>query len=73
VTLNEKALHIMVSYECCGVKFRDSKVLSGHMKVQHKMSNFNVELTCCGTTFVEARELMDHVSTEHHYQMKLET
>ena len=63
----------MVSYECCGVKFKDAKDLSGHMKVQHKMAQFNVELTCCGITFVEARELIDHVSLVHHYQMKLET
>jgi len=63
----------MVSYECCGVKFGDAKYLSEHMKVQHKMSQFNVELTCCGITFAEARELIDHVSLVHHYQMKLET
>ena len=63
----------MVSYECCGVKFRDAKDLSGHMKVQHRMLRFNVEMVCCGITFSEARELIDHVSMVHHYQMKLET
>ena len=63
----------MVSYECCGVKFRNASDLSGHMKAQHKMSRFNVEMTCCGMTFAEATELIDHVSVVHHYQMKLET
>lgn len=63
----------MVRYECCGVTFRDSRDLSVHMKKQHQMAGFNVELTCCGKTFAEATELMDHVSLVHHYQMKLET
>jgi len=63
----------MVRYECCGVTFKDSKDLSVHMKTQHHMEGFNVELTCCGRSFAEAKELMDHVSLVHHYQMKLVT
>jgi len=63
----------LVRYECCGVTFGDSKDLSAHMKIQHRMAGFNVEMTCCGKTFAEATELMDHVSLVHHYQMKLET
>lgn len=63
----------MATYECCGVKFRHGRDLSEHMKAQHKMADFDVEITCCGTTFPEAKQLVDHVSVVHHYQMKLGT
>jgi len=63
----------MAVYECCGVYFGDAKDLTGHMKSQHKMADFSVDLNCCGKTFREARELIDHVSLVHHYQMQLQT
>jgi len=63
----------LAKYECCGVKFRNGNDLSGHMRSQHQMINFNVGLSCCNTDFATATELMDHVSVAHHYQMKLET
>lgn len=63
----------MAIFECCGVKFKDGRDLSEHMRAQHKMADFDIEITCCGQIFAEAKQLIDHVSTVHHYQMKLAT
>lgn len=46
--------HGMAKYECCRARFREGSDLSEHMKAQHKMNRFNVEITCCGTKFAEA-------------------
>src|SRR5690242_12271402 len=53
-------------FECCGVKFMNGGDLTSHMRAQHRMQGFSVELACCGIAFAEAEQLMDHVSEVHH-------
>jgi uncharacterized C2H2 Zn-finger protein len=63
----------MTKFECCGVRFKEGKELTNHVRSQHNLQNFAVELSCCGTSFSSAKDLSDHVKKAHHYVVKIST
>jgi uncharacterized C2H2 Zn-finger protein len=63
----------MPSFECCGVRFKDGKELTLHVRQTHSIPTFTVELSCCNTSFSSARELVEHMLKVHHYQIKVST
>ena len=62
----------MAKYECCGLLYDDSKLLTSHMRKDHNVSQFDVALACCGTTFVDSGLLSDHMKEVHKIDMAVE-
>jgi uncharacterized C2H2 Zn-finger protein len=63
----------MPKFECCGVRFKDGRELTSHVRSQHSVAGFTVEISCCGVSFPRAKELTEHVKKTHHYEVKVST
>jgi hypothetical protein len=62
----------MAKYECCGLMYDNSEILTSHMRKDHNVPAFDVSLACCETTFVNSKQLSDHMKAAHRIDMAVE-